>query len=63
MPRARCKFRQDDVTRAIKAARAAGLEAWRVEILNDRIIVMPGAESKAELDRELEDFESRHGQN
>jgi hypothetical protein len=42
MPRARCTFRQCDVTRAIRGAQAAGVEIARVEIGKDgKIVILP----------------------
>ncbi|MEN3791845.1 hypothetical protein [Fulvimarina sp. MAC3] len=35
-------FKQSDLTRAIKAARAAGLDVGRIEIEPGRIVVIPG---------------------
>jgi hypothetical protein len=40
MPRGRCNFRQGDVTRAIRAAGAAGREVHRVEIDRDGKIIL-----------------------
>ena len=37
---ARAAFKQDDLTRAIKGVRAAGLEATRIEIEGGRIVIM-----------------------
>jgi hypothetical protein len=38
-----CIFKQTDLTRALKGARAAGMEIARVEIESDgRIVVVPG---------------------
>lgn len=43
MSRRACIFRQTDLTRAVKGARAAGIEIERVEINKDgRIIVVAG---------------------
>jgi hypothetical protein len=42
VPRARCTFRQRDVTRAIRGARAAGIDVARIEIGNDgKIVILP----------------------
>jgi hypothetical protein len=40
MPRAPCNFRQRDLTRAIKGARAAGIDVARIEIEKDGRIVL-----------------------
>jgi hypothetical protein len=37
-----CTFRQSDLTRALKAARAAGIGIARIEIENGKIIVVAG---------------------
>jgi hypothetical protein len=38
-----CVFKQTDLTRALKGARAAGMEIARIEIEKDgRIVVVPG---------------------
>jgi hypothetical protein len=43
MPRRPCLFRQSDVTRAVRAAQAAGLNVVRVEVdHNGRIAVVAG---------------------
>lgn len=69
MSRGPQKFTQRDVVRAIKAARAAGLDVGGFEIGADgRIKVMVGrateqpAQPCDDLDRELAEFEARHGQ-
>jgi hypothetical protein len=59
MARAPSTFRQLDVTRAIKAAKAAGVDIGRIEIANDgRIVIIAagaqasgGAEETNEWDR------------
>jgi hypothetical protein len=61
-------FRECDVRRAIKAAASAGMKIAAVEIGVQgqiRIVVgRPGSQPSAmdELDRELAEFEGRHGQ-
>jgi ssDNA-binding replication factor A large subunit len=66
MARAPATFRQGDVTRAIRAAVAASVDIARVEIARDgRIVIVTGKAQPAvqdDLDRELEEFEARHGQ-
>jgi hypothetical protein len=70
MARARPAFRQADVTRAVKGARAAGLNIGRVEIDRDgKIVLIVGSEApeaspeQDDLDHELEEFNARHGGN
>jgi hypothetical protein len=66
MARAPSTFRQQDVTRAVKAVTAAGVDIARVEIARDGRIVIVTAEAQPavqdDLDRELEEFNARHGQ-
>ena len=66
MTRAPATFRQSDITKAIRAARKAGVENVRVEIAKDgRIVIVTGGAQpavQADLDRELEQFCARHGQ-
>jgi hypothetical protein len=66
MTRAPATFRQSDITKAIRAARKAGVENVRVEIAKDgRIVIVTGGAQPAvqdDLDRELEQFCARHGQ-
>jgi hypothetical protein len=69
MTRASAPFRQADVTRAIKGAVAAGVDISRIEIdAAGKIVIVPGKPTEVpatpvdELDRELADWESRHGE-
>ena len=66
MTRAPATFRQSDITKAIRAARKAGVENVRVEIAKDgRIVIVTGGAQPAvqdDLDRELEQFRARHNQ-
>jgi hypothetical protein len=58
----KCTFKQRDVTAAIKAVVAAGIEVAGVEVdRNGKIVVLTGkaAESMSDLDRELAEFEAR----
>jgi hypothetical protein len=65
MARRPCTFKQQDVTRALRGAKAAGIEIQRVEIDNGKIIIVAAGDSpqtsEDELDRELADFRARHG--
>ena len=66
MARAPSTFRQADVTKAVKAVRSAGVDIVRVELTKDgRIVIVTGEAQPAvrdDLDRELEEFNTRHGQ-
>jgi hypothetical protein len=65
MTRTPSTFRQSDITKAIRAARKAGVENVRVEIAKDgRIVIVTGGAQPVQddLDRELEQFRARHGQ-
>ena len=68
MPRGPCAFKRSDVTRALLGAAKAGMDVGRVEITKDgRIVLVPssmvsGAAPQDVLDRELAEFEARHGQ-
>lgn len=67
MARRPCTFKQQDVTRALRGAKAAGIEIQRVEIDNaGKIIIVAVSDSpqtsENELDQELAELEARHGQ-
>ena len=67
MTRPPATFRQQDVTRAVKAVVKAGVDIARVRVEIAKvgsIIVTAGTDQPAQddLDRELAAFEARHGQ-
>jgi hypothetical protein len=68
MPRALSAFRQQDVTKVVKAVVAAGVGIARVEIdLTGKIVIVAGKPTEGttpqdELDRELQEWEAHHGQ-
>jgi hypothetical protein len=67
MPRAPSTFRQQDVTRAVKAVVAAGVDIARVEIdKSGKIVIVTvtatGVGPQGDLDAELQEWEARHGQ-
>jgi hypothetical protein len=61
-----CAFKQRDIARAVRGVEAAGVKIGRVEIepSTGRISIVPASVSSndGELDRELAEFEARHGQ-
>jgi hypothetical protein len=68
MARAPSTFRQQDVTKAVKAVTAAGVHIARIEIdKSGKIVIVAGKSQEAapglqdHLDRELAEFEARHG--
>ena len=67
MARGKLRFRQSDVTRAIKAAIAAGIDVARVEIDKEgKIVIVTGkpdpVQNSVDLDRELGEWEMSRGQ-
>jgi hypothetical protein len=70
MTRAPSIFRQQDVTKAIRGATKAGVNIARIEIARDGKIVIMVTKSQDltiatpqdDLDRELAEFEARHGE-
>jgi hypothetical protein len=66
MSRVPFKFRQCDVTRAVRAVTAAGLKvaAVRVDPATGTIEIATGdSPAQDPLDEELTEFEARHGRN
>jgi hypothetical protein len=65
VPTKRLAFKARDVTRAMKAAQAAKFDTAAVEIDpctgKIRIIGKTAANQANDLDRELEEFDARHG--
>jgi hypothetical protein len=52
------------ITRAVKAVKKAGFSIQRVEIGADRIVIVTSSDASLDdLDRELVEFEGRHGSN
>jgi hypothetical protein len=66
MSRTPSTFRQADVTKAVKAVVAAGVDIARVEIdAAGKIVIVTGKPIEVpvnELDRELQEWEARHGE-
>jgi hypothetical protein len=69
MSRTPSTFRSRDLTRAVKAVVAAGVDVARVEIdTAGKIVIVTSKTSRIaetpmnDLDRELEQWEARHGQ-
>ncbi len=67
MARRPCTFTRRDITRALRGAKAAGIEVQRVEIDKAGKIVLVTSShctrtTADELDLELAAFEARHGQ-
>jgi hypothetical protein len=65
MSRSPCTFKQRDVARLVRAATAAGLRvsSVKVDVIKGTIEVVTGEPPVPDsLDRELADFEARHGQ-
>jgi hypothetical protein len=55
MGRGSCKFRQRDVSKAIKGVRAAGFEVARVEIDTEgKIVIIPGTPNESVGDQKSE---------
>jgi hypothetical protein len=54
-----CTFRQQDLTRALKAARAAGIDIVRFEIENGKIVVITG-KAEREQATDLDKWMAKH---
>lgn len=52
MPRGACSFKQQDVTRALKAAVAAGISVQRIEICRDGKICIVTSQAQHEAEPE-----------
>jgi hypothetical protein len=62
MARAPSTFRRQDVTRAIRAAKAAGVEIQRIEIARDgRIVIITAAEAERQISTPLDAWIAKHG--
>jgi len=62
MVRGPCKFRQSDLAKEIKAARAAGLEVARIEMDKDGrpVLVIGPPESRVIVGSELDQWRAKH---
>jgi hypothetical protein len=62
MPRSPCSFRETDVRRAIKAARASGIDIARLEIepVTGKITIMTSSSSGAEKITDLDRWVAEH---
>ena len=61
MARAPSTFRQLDVTRAIRAAKTAGVEIQRIEIARDgRIVIITPAEAEHQISTPLDQWMASH---
>ena len=62
MARAPSAFRQGDVTRALRAAKAAGVDIGRIEIHpNGRIIIVTETEAERQVCPPLDAWMAKHG--
>lgn len=64
MGRGRSKFKQSDVTRAIKAAGAAGIEIAYVEITPDGVIkIVPKSANASATTQDTNEWDEKYGVN
>jgi hypothetical protein len=62
MARAPSTFRQQDVTKAVRAAKAAGVDIARIEIARDgRIVIITEAEAERQVSTPLDAWMAKHG--
>jgi hypothetical protein len=62
MARAPSTFRQQDVTKAVRAAKAAGVDIARIEIARDgRIVIITEAEAERQVSAPLDAWMAKHG--
>ena len=62
MARAPSAFRQQDVTRAIRAAKSAGVDIARIEIdPNGRIVIITETEAERHVSSPLDVWMAKHG--
>jgi hypothetical protein len=62
MARAPSTFRQQDVTKALRAAKAAGVDIARIEIARDgRIVIITEAETERQDSTPLDAWMAKHG--
>ena len=57
-----CRLRQTDITKALKAVRAAGLQVARIEMDKDGrpVLVIGPPESRVTVGSELDQWRARH---
>jgi hypothetical protein len=60
----RATFTKTEVANIVKGAIAGGIQIGRLEVSSGRIAIYPpgATEPINDLDRELEEFEARHGE-
>jgi hypothetical protein len=62
MARSPSTFRQQDVTRALRATRAAGVDITRIEIdPSGKIVIITEAEKEREISTPLDTWMAKHG--
>ncbi|GJD41944.1 hypothetical protein OICFNHDK_4430 [Methylobacterium bullatum] len=59
MPRKRPTFSQTDLTRALKATKAAGLKVGRIELTDDRIVIHSASDAPAGPDSTYDTWKAK----